>query len=307
MANPSALLKAPRINMKTPLVLITMTFVTSTGISSGCAHASPKELVQARESYRRASTGPAAKSAPAELHVASVALAQAEQSFKIDWDGYRTRDLAYIAQRKALLAEATASISNEQDMQQSAVTEYETTQAAIMADTQDDLKKTRAVLDESQRTGNLTSEQLAAEQAARADAERQAAEALAALAKMVAVKDEPRGTVITLSGSVLFGSDRAILLPTALSRLDEVGEVLLSNKERKVVVEGHTDSRGSEEHNLDLSRRRADAVRNHLVQQGYEPDLIVALGLGEGQPVASNSNAEGRANNRRVEIVLTRP
>ena len=78
----------------------------------------------------------------------------------------------------------------------------------------------------------------------------------------------------------------------------------MSTKERTVQVEGYTDSRGKDEHNLDLSQRRAEAVRRYLVSRGYPDDKIQAKGLGKERPVADNGNAEGRANNRRVEIVI---
>ena len=86
--------------MKTNSLLIA---VACAGVFTSCAATVPVELVNAREAYRRASTGPAATAAPAELHVANYALAEAEQSFQRDPDSYRTRDLAYIAERKAQL------------------------------------------------------------------------------------------------------------------------------------------------------------------------------------------------------------
>lgn len=112
--------------------------------------------------------------------------------------------------------------------------------------------------------------------------------------------------VITLSGSVLFASNQATLLPEAQSRLAQVADVLLTTRERNLVIEGHTDSRGTDSYNLDLSQRRADAVRNYLVQRNYEADRIQAHGLGKGHPIADNASAEGRANNRRVEIIIER-
>jgi outer membrane protein OmpA-like peptidoglycan-associated protein len=83
-----------------------------------------------------------------------------------------------------------------------------------------------------------------------------------------------------------------------------VAEVLLTSRERKLTVEGYTDSQGSVNFNLDLSQRRADAVRSYLVERGYQGDLIQAHGLGKGNPIADNGSAEGRANNRRVEIII---
>jgi outer membrane protein OmpA-like peptidoglycan-associated protein len=112
--------------------------------------------------------------------------------------------------------------------------------------------------------------------------------------------------VITLSGSVLFASDQAELLPEAQTKLSQVADALMSTKERNILVEGYTDSRGSAAHNLDLSQRRADAVRTFIISRGYEADKMQARGIGKESPVASNASAEGRANNRRVEIVVER-
>jgi outer membrane protein OmpA-like peptidoglycan-associated protein len=289
--------------MKTNHVLA---LVACAGLFSACAATLPKELSNAREAYRQASTGPAAKVAPAELHVAGQALAKAEKSFVDNRDGYQTRDLAYVAQRKSQMAEATASIILEQKKQSQSKSDYQTAQGEIIAGKKQDLSDAHSALAESQRSGAMTAEKLATEQEARLAAEKRAADAMEALARLAAVKEEARGMVITLSGSVLFGSNQATLLPAARSRLDQVAEVLMTTHERHLVVEGHTDSQGSDSFNLDLSQRRADAVRSYLVQRGYHGDLIRANGIGEGRPVADNGNAEGRANNRRVEIVIER-
>jgi outer membrane protein OmpA-like peptidoglycan-associated protein len=278
--------------MKKNSLLSAICVVVCAGAFGGCAASVPIELTNAREAYRRASLGPAAEVAQAELHIANQSLAQAENSFQHDSDSYRTRDLAYVAQRKSELATATAAITIEKKNQSQAKSDYEATQAKIVTDTKESLSQTQTAL--------------SAEQSARAVAEKNAADALAALAKLGSVKEEPRGTVITLSGSVLFASNQSTLLPEARTRLDQVLAVLLTTRERNITVEGHTDSQGTDANNLALSQRRADAVRNYLVQGSYQADLVKAQGLGEGTPIADNASAEGRANNRRVEIVINR-
>lgn len=95
-------------------------------------------------------------------------------------------------------------------------------------------------------------------------------------------------------------------VPKASLHLQLAKEELNRAKELAAKIEGHTDSQGSERYNMDLSQRRADAVRNYLVQRSYQADHIQARGLGEGEPVADNGSAEGRANNRRVEIIIQR-
>ena len=300
-------------------ILIALAFTGCTGFL-GCTPMVPTELANARRAYQEASAGPAAQLVPAELHKAHEALNQAEQAFSSDPEAYHTRDLAYVAERKSQMAQALAATAGDAASKNKSNSDYQTTQAGIVTKTKNDLNQTRADLASSEtsgartradlaiseRNGQKTAEQLANEQQARADAERRAAAAQEALAKLAAVKQDERGLVITLSGSVLFASDKATLLPEAQTRLDQVSEALKATKDRNAVVEGYTDSRGTDEHNIDLSQRRADAVRSYLVQRGYESSLIQARGLGKDRPIADNATAEGRANNRRVEIIISR-
>ncbi len=118
------------------------------------------------------------------------------------------------------------------------------------------------------------------------------------------MKQEPRGTVITLPGNVLFASGKSALLSTAQDKLSQVADALKDQADHKITVEGYTDSRGSDESNQILSQQRADSVRDFLVSHGVPGDQIDARGLGPNRPVASNKSAEGRADNRRVEIVV---
>ena len=286
------------MNQANSLILL-----ASASMLIGCATIAPKELVDAREDYRRASHGNAAVAAPAEVHVANEALAKAEHSFDEDGDTYRTRDLAYVAQRKAQLAEATAAIKRQKASKAEADAAYGEAQSEIVDQTKGDLDDTRKALLASQQAGEMTAAQLEAEEKARADAERRAADALA---KLGAVRDDDRGMIITLSGSVLFASNKATLLPAARARLEKVTDVLLEDPDRTLTVEGHTDSKGSDDFNTRLSQRRADAVRDAIVARGYPRDLVQTQGMGESQPVADNDSSEGRANNRRVEIIVGR-
>jgi outer membrane protein OmpA-like peptidoglycan-associated protein len=138
------------------------------------------------------------------------------------------------------------------------------------------------------------------------DSEKRTADAVAELAAIAAVKEEERGLVVTLSGGVLFRSAESTLLSSAKVKLDQVANALLSVRARNLIVEGHTDSQGSASYNQGLSQRRADAVRDYLVQRGYPTDRIQARGKGKGSPIADNASPEGRANNRRVEIIIER-
>ena len=280
-------------------------------IMTGCAPLVPKELADARLAYQHASQSAAAQVVPAELHKARESLDKAEQSFGNEPEAQITRDLSYVAQRKSQLAEALAAQSLDHSQRKQAEHQYQEGQVEIQKQTVGQLNQTREQLAASQQQNKSSQAQLTQEQLARQNAERNAADAEArarqmqdALAKLAAVKEEQRGLVITLSGSVLFASDQAVLLPEAQNRLGQVAAALLATKERNIVIEGHTDSRGSDSHNVDLSQRRAEAVRSYLISKGYEPDRIQAHGMGKATPIADNNSAEGRANNRRVEIVI---
>ena len=145
---------------------------------------------------------------------------------------------------------------------------------------------------------------LEAERTAREAAEAREKQAIDALAKSAEVKKEPRGIVITLSGSVLFAFGKSEILPTARERLNEVASALKENKDKTFVVEGHTDNVGSPDRNLTLSQQRAEAVRLFLIKTyGVEEARLEAKGLGASKPAAPNETSEGRQQNRRVALV----
>jgi outer membrane protein OmpA-like peptidoglycan-associated protein len=89
-----------------------------------------------------------------------------------------------------------------------------------------------------------------------------------------------------------------------MSSLDEFAQVMRQYPQTAILVQGYTDSTGSEEHNMALSQRRAQAVYNHLALREVEQGRMAALGYGEGYPVADNATPDGRAQNRRVSILV---
>ena len=116
----------------------------------------------------------------------------------------------------------------------------------------------------------------------------------------------PQDEVIVLSDKVLFDFNSSTLTPAANQVLADISKRLTESAIIGVLVKGHTDSVGSEAFNQQLSQRRADSVASFLVSQGVAADKIHTEGHGEGQPVADNATDEGRAQNRRVEIVVDR-
>jgi outer membrane protein OmpA-like peptidoglycan-associated protein len=274
--------------------------------SAGCATAAPPaDLVSARMSYNKAQHGDAAKINPADLYTAQKAIESAEQSFAKNGDTRETRDLAYVADRRAQIAESRAHATQATARQQATLTGMQADQTMQVKDTSAQLGRANQKLALQGQAMQNQTQQLEAERVAREAAEKRAAQAAADLAKFASVKQEARGMVITLSGGVLFTSAKSDLLPSAQVKLNSVAEALTQqDPDSKIVVEGHTDSQGGESYNQDLSQRRAQAVRDYLVSRGIAADRVTSQGFGYSRSIADNKSPEGRANNRRVEIVV---
>jgi len=287
--------------MKSQRKLGILAFTMIFGVAGCASSLPPQDLVTARTAYDRASKGPAGQLDPADLHLAKEQLDAAEAAFQADGDTQNTRDQAYLAARKAELAEVTARTVLAKKTQAGVVDAMHADQSQAVADTAAELGRTK---------NQLSAQNVAyvAQGVALKDAQARAAQAAADLAKFATVKQEPRGMVITLSGSVLFTSAKSDLSPGAQLKLNDVANALTrEDPVSKMVVEGHTDSQGSASSNQDLSQRRAQSVRDYLVTRGIASDRISAQGFGATRSVADNSSAEGRANNRRVEIVVQAP
>jgi outer membrane protein OmpA-like peptidoglycan-associated protein len=124
------------------------------------------------------------------------------------------------------------------------------------------------------------------------------------LNSVLATRDSARGLIANMS-DVLFRSGSVELLPAARERLAKVSGIVMAYPSLHVSIEGHTDSVGSDEYNQDLSERRAQSVRDYFVRGGIPEGAVDARGFGKAEPVASNETAEGRQQNRRVELVLS--
>ena len=268
--------------------------------TAGCATTMPpNELVTARSNYTRASQGPAPRLAPADLDSAKKSLDHAEASFKENGDTAETKDIAYAAARQAEIAESRARTAEANQLK-------DTTNASTHANEVNQAQVTAAELVKTKGQLATQGQALATERERREEADRRAAQAAADLAKFASVKQDPvRGMVITLSGAVLFESAKWALLPSAQTKLNEVAEALTKqDKDSTMVVEGHTDSQGAAQMNQELSQKRAESVRTYLVSRGIAADRITATGFGPSRSIADNASPEGRANNRRVEIVV---
>jgi len=240
----------------------------------------------------RAEAGQASQYKPDRVHEAKVALDKAERAYEDDPAGQETKDIAYLALRDAELAEVEGRDAR-------AAQDKVHAEKQIASLTQVQLSQTREQLASA-------SDRLNSERTMREEAEKRARDAMDKLAAAGnSVKQESRGTVITIPGNVLFASGKSMLLAGAQARLTTVADVLKDQTDREITVQGHTDSQGSDAANLQLSQARAQAVRDYLVAHGVSANRIRAEGVGESKPVADNASPEGRANNRRVEIIVS--
>lgn len=276
---------------------------------AACASTPPNNaaLADANAAYTQASADPATmRSAPVEMRKAQEALRQATDAQQRGADQTEVDHYAYLARKRTEIALAARSISQSDD----AVKESAQRRDAIViesrtrdADTQRRIADFARMDAEQQRrqaeqARNVAMANAAAAQSARADAN-SLAEQLADLK----AKPTERGMVLTL-GDVLFDTGRASLSSGAASPIDHLANFLKKNPGRMATIEGYTDSSGGNDMNQALSERRAEAVKNALIDRGVAVNRIEARGLGESQPVATNATASGRQQNRRVEIVL---
>lgn len=113
------------------------------------------------------------------------------------------------------------------------------------------------------------------------------------------------GIVVELSSSILFGFDSSELSAEARSNLDKMVSVFQTYPDTNIEIQGHTDSKGSENYNQKLSERRASAVTNYIMGKGIPSSRLTIVGYGENAPKYTNDTEEGRAKNRRVEFMIT--
>ncbi len=149
-------------------------------------------------------------------------------------------------------------------------------------------------------------EEAARQEAARAKAATEAlrAQLLQQLNDVLQTTDTPRGLMVNMA-DVLFQTGKYDLNPDAQLKLAKLSGIIQAHPGLHLAIEGHTDTTGTAEFNMDLSQRRADGVRQFLITQGLSADSITATGLGEADPIAENNTAAGRKQNRRVEIIVS--
>ncbi len=259
-------------------------------------------LLQAREAVTQAERNPnVSKYSATELQRARNLLVNAEGATKEKGANDETAThYAYLATQMARIAEQRA---NEQ-LATARVKAGETERQQILLAARESeadraVANARSAQAEAERARNEA--QNAQSQMSQAQAESQR---LAAQLEELEASQTSRGIVLTLD-DVLFDTGKAVLKPGSQRALDQIAAFLAENPERKVQVEGFTDSQGPDDFNQQLSQSRADAVARAIIQRGVEADRVRAMGYGEEFPVASNTSPGSRQLNRRVEIIVS--
>lgn len=274
-----------------------------------------ERLEIARSEFRAAQNNPQARNlAAAELKQAGDALEMADKAWANRDDIEEVDHLAYLARQRVAIAQemgrqkvaerAIATADTDRDKLRLAartneadaakLTAQEAQRQSIASQRESEAAQRQA---QSARRDTVTAQQQASESQARTTA-------LEAELTALNAKKTDRGLMITI-GDVLFDNNRSQLKSGGTRSVEKLVGFLKQYPQRKVVVEGFTDSVGSEQSNEALSTRRADAVRDAMIDMGVGIDQVSTHGHGEAYPVASNANAAGRQFNRRVEIILS--
>jgi OOP family OmpA-OmpF porin len=268
-------------------IVFSLTGISIAVLAAGCAAQRPSSLDRASSSLAQAQQDSSVvRYAPSQLSEAQAAMAQAERVWESEGDREETSHLAYLVEQKAGIAAAVA--------QQKAAEE----EAQRLYAQRDDIRlSARARETELARAQAEAATDRAAAATVRSQVLEQELAALQA-------KETERGLVMTLQEGVLFEYDRAELKPGAMRNLEPLLTFLREHPDRALLIEGYTDSTGSDSYNIELSQRRAEAVRSFLVSNGISADRVLARGYGESYPVTTNETEAGRQQNRRVEIVI---
>jgi len=241
-----------------------------------------------------------AAAAAAAREAQAKALADSEARRRADAEAARAQAEAAKAEAERMRAEAQRAAQEAAQQREAAErAKQEADAARSAAETQQ-----RALAVEAEKARKAAEESDRLRQQAERDKADLRARLLAQLNTILATRDTARGLIANMS-DVLFKTGSFELLPGARERLAKVSGIVLAYPGLHLDVEGHTDSVGGDEYNMQLSQRRAQAVRDYLVQQGIPDSAIVSRGFGKTKPVATNDTPEGRQQNRRVELVIS--
>ncbi len=279
------------------------------------AELAPQALADARSAVRRAATDGLVEEersqrvwlARKQLEIARAEGFAERARLEIDEADQRRTELLLRASR---LEAQQARRAAENALLNSVATQEEMERAREMA-SRSELERDEATQQaqearqEADQALRLAEAQSAEMELARREAElaSQQAQSLQRRLEYMEYRQTDRGVVVTL-GDVLFAVGETELLPSAEQTLNDVIELLESEPDKAIRIEGHTDSTGPAALNLRLSEERANAVRDALIELGINPSRLNAVGMGEDFPIATNQTEEGRARNRRVDVIV---
>jgi outer membrane protein OmpA-like peptidoglycan-associated protein len=311
------------VSNRTPLDLLEARNAVRIAKDSGADQYSAAELQKAQDLLNRAEDyyrrkqgsgpiGTAAREAAQTAEEARVMSIKREQDAKIEQERKTAADRTAQAQADAQAQEAAAAQAKaDAQTQQTAAAQAQAQAAQSQAQAEQAHQAQQQA--ELARQQAEAAQQQTAQQAQQAEQARQQAEAdktqirarmLQQLNQVLETKDTARGLIVSMP-DVLFDTGKADLMSTARERLAKVAGILISYPDIYVEIDGYTDSTGSLEFNERLSQQRAESVRTYLSSQGVNSSTITTQGFGPSQPVASNDTAEGRQQNRRVELVVS--
>lgn len=244
-------------------------------------------LQEAKSSFQKAENDSLiVTNAPVALKEAEEALQRSQQLKEEDADEELVSHHAYISKQKVAIARETAELNAAQDEVERAETQRQ------------------QVLIEARKAEALAAEKRAEAALAEAQKVREEAKQMAKRIDELEAQQTERGLVLTL-GDVLFDFDKATLKSGGQRAANNLARFLREYPERNVMIEGFTDIIGPADYNQNLSRRRANAVRQELLNQGISASRIRIRGYGEQYPVTSNNTEAGRQQNRRVEVIIS--
>jgi outer membrane protein OmpA-like peptidoglycan-associated protein len=272
---------------------------------AACATTSPQSesaLAQAQSAVQTLESDPlAAQTAGKPLQDARDALAAAIKAQQDHRPPDEVVHLAYLARRRAEIGEAIVAETRARNQMADAQARRD---QVLMATREREAAAARAQASSAEAQAAAAQNQALTARDQAAAANDQAAAARAQLADLQAKQTE-RGMVLTLGSNVLFDTNSETLKPGAGEALNRVAQFLQTQPGVKLRIEGHTDSRGSDSYNEALSQRRAQAVASALMARGIDASRLQAVGRGMEVPVATNDTAEGRQQNRRVELIFS--
>jgi outer membrane protein OmpA-like peptidoglycan-associated protein len=299
-----------RINPRGVMLRRTLIATTVTSVLLAACAAAPVKPDGAEEARNKLTQ---LQADPNLASRAPVAMKEADSAVRVAEQPQPDKELAayrvYLADRKVDIARAQAETSLAEDQRTALSAQRE--RARLDARTREaDAAHLAAANSEHQAdAANLAAasseHQADAANLAAANSQQQAAE-LQRQIEVLQARPTDRGLVLTL-GDVLFETGRSGLKMGATGNLNKLVAFLNEYPDRTALIEGYTDSVGTEDYNQGLSERRADSVKSYLVGEGIGTTRLSASGRGERDPVASNDSAAGRQQNRRVEVIISNP